>query len=81
MASANIVKDVRKLKEQLRYRAYRKGGVYENFGQKEYHTLLDKWNNYKGKFSEVTDKVIDTQLQEFYKWCISRDDKNIKSME
>lgn len=77
---ANIIKDIRHAKEQLRYKAHRKGGVYENFGQKEYLKLKDKFSKYKGLFGEETDKRIDELLAGFFEWCISRDDKNIQNM-
>lgn len=55
--------DINKAMRNLRDKALR-SGVYENFGQKEYLKLKDKYG--------------DTGLiNDFFKWCISRHDNNI----
>lgn len=72
MPSANIFKDVRKEMKKLIVRAKEKG-IYENFGQKEYLNLKDKWNRYIGVFSSESDKAINDKLDFFFKWCIDFD--------
>lgn len=73
---ANIIKDINKTKDKLITRA-KKYGIYENFGQKEYLQLKDKWSKYVGEFGQETDKKINDELDNFFKWCINLDDRQI----
>lgn len=77
MASANIIKDIRKEKNKLIERAKKKG-IYENFGQQEYNKLKDKWNRYLNVFGSETDKRINEELNNFFNWCITFDDNKLK---
>lgn len=74
---ANIIKDIRKEKLKLIERAKKKG-IYDNFRQKEYMKLQDKWNKYIGVFDSETDKRINEELSDFINWCINFDDNKLK---
>ncbi len=77
MASANIMKEIRKIKKQLINKALKKG-IWENFGQKEYLKLKDKYSKYMNVFSVETDKRLNEELDGFYNWCINFNDNNLK---
>lgn len=79
MASANIIKDVKRMKEKLIAKA-KKTGLYENFGQKEYTKLKDKWSRYLGVFSDITDRRINEELNDFDNWCMNFDLKDLKEV-
>ena len=72
---ANIFKDIEKIKAKLVLRAKSKG-IYENFGQKEYTDLKDKWNKYIIAFPNSA-KAINEQLDLFFNWCINFDDNEL----
>ena len=58
-----IYKEVEKTKEKLIKEAKTKG-IYENFGQKEYNKLKDKFAQYQ----YTTDFE---PINNFFKWCIN----------
>ncbi len=76
---ANIFKDIERIKRELILKAKFKGGIYENFGQKEYIDLKDKWNKYINAFPN-SEKAINEQLDYFFNWCINFDDKKLKEV-
>jgi len=78
MARANIFKDIRETKEKLIKRAKAKG-IYENFGQKEYAELNDKWGKYALQFPGSS-KAIAEQLENFFNWCINADDRMLNEV-
>ena len=55
----------------------KKKGVWENFGQKEYLKLKEKWDRYIGKFSSETDRRIQEELDGLFDWCVNRDNNNL----
>lgn len=58
----SLRKDVDKIKKKLIRRAKEKGGVWENFGQKEFRQLWDKYGRYiyDYEFRELGgDKLLD----------------------
>jgi hypothetical protein len=75
MASVNIFKDVRRLKIALIARA-QKRGITEDYGQREYRQLKDKYAAYMGRFSAETDAALNAELQKFFEWCINYTGKN-----
>jgi len=55
-----------------------KKGLYENFGQKEYINLKDKYSKYIGVFGNETDKRINEELDGFFNWCINFDQNSLR---
>lgn len=55
-------------------KAKRRGGIWENFGQKELRQLEDKHNYNSIKYShEEKDNRIVQQLKELDEWCMNFD--------
>jgi hypothetical protein len=56
----DINKDIAKAKKKLIAKA-KKSGLYENFGEKEHNTLVNKYG------------IERPELRDFFNWCIDLD--------
>ena len=65
----NIKKDVAKVKRRLIKQA-NKRGLWENFGQKEFRDLTDKY------FDHIYDNVNTEPIFVFQEWCANYDGKD-----
>lgn len=65
---SDIEVEVFKARKKLVARAAKKG-VWENFGQREYRDLCDKFM-FKGvDFMDI--RFINDQLEKFFEWCVN----------
>lgn len=53
-------------------KAKRRGGIWENFGQKEIHTLKDKYKYDRYSHDEKMKKIVQ-QIDELDNWCMTFD--------
>ena len=68
------MKTITNFKNKMIAKAKKRGGIWENFGQKELRQLEDKHNYNSIKYShEEKDKRTVQQLEELNKWCGSFD--------
>ena len=59
----NLKKDVAKMKRRLTQQAKKRGMIWENFGQKEFRDLTDKYGRY------LYDREVDTKpIFDFGEW-------------
>ena len=65
----NIKKDVAKAKQKL-IRQAKKRGLWENFGQKEFRDLSDKYGRY------LYDNVNTEPIFAFQDWCMNYDGRD-----
>ena len=63
----SINMDITKIKGRLIKRA-NKGGIWENFGQKEFRGLMDKYGRYL-----YDDEVNTKPIFDFNDWCMNYD--------
>ena len=70
---AGLRRDIAKAKKKLVAKAKRKG-LYENFGQKEYRELDDKYSDWR------YDAQMSNILNEFFHWAGTFDDRKLKEM-
>jgi len=46
-------------------------GLYENFGQKEFDKLCDKYNYNDLVYGTLDERMMATQLDDFFEWCVN----------
>ena len=72
MIERSINRDITKIKRRLVKRVSR-AGLWENFGQREFRDLSDKYGYY------LTDRKIDTEpIFDFQEWCMNYDGRDKK---
>ena len=69
-----LINDIKKLKKSLIAKAKSRGGIYENFGDKEIRMLKDKFSSMR--YSDMDSRrFVDEQIDKFESWCMNADDR------